>query len=235
MRPKRLFSSVALVWVVFAAFPESVVHAGAFRYEYGGVITSADLSTGFVPGARFEGTFTYDPTSQIVQPTYMIEGHLGYGLFGKPSEMTLSVAGRQVFASDRFGVAVEYGPAYVVTPTAEDPARTRVDITGATDRGVATLSLSNPGRSVFPPYPMPTAFSLDDFPLRQFSFVDPTNHQLPLFSGTVDSLTALQVPEPKALATFVAALVYGYRRRPGSSSRRRANSRRGPRVVSEPN
>ena len=83
------------------------------RYDFGGVIASADPSTGVTPGTRFSGSFTFDPTDPT-SPLITIEGSNQY-LFGRSenvpnsvadgSGLTLQVGGKTVLA-DPGGVQV---------------------------------------------------------------------------------------------------------------------------------
>jgi hypothetical protein len=210
-RPALVWGTVATL-VVLAS--RDVAFAEPIRYEYGGVITSADPSTGATSGTRFEGSFTYDPAAQAPATGFTYEGFVGYAMAPDRSGLTLNVGGRQVFDANGLGLDVNYGPRFGPTPSAQDPAMTRVSIVGETDQLGVTLRLANLSRSVFSPFPAPTSLSLDDFPDRQLLVIDRASHRgETLFGGTIDTLTPVPVPEPTTLATFVVVLGgMGFRR-----------------------
>ena len=194
------FVSAALA-TLFLAFPTADSRADPIQYDFGGVITSADPSTGVAVGSRFDGTFTIDPTAPVTAALLMFEGHIGYGMFSN-SAITLFAGGNQFFSSNSVGLTVDYGPKFSATPSAQDPAFTSVGILGQTDQLGLTLTLTNPSQSVFPGYPMPTAFPLSDFPQASLSLIDRET----LLGGTIDTLIPVPVPEPSSLALFVVTI-----------------------------
>ena len=208
MGARKTSKHSTLVWPVLVTLlviswcPPS--EAEPIRYAYGGVITTADPSTGIVAGTRFDGTFTYDPAAPVTDPLPSIEGQIGYGSFGGPSGLVLNVGGHQFLEVRNLGLTVDYGPKYLPTPSAQDPAMTGVSVLAMTDQYAVTLSLTNTNREVFPPSPIPTSFSLDDFPVRQLLVVDRASHGgVTLLGGQIDTLTPLPVPEPTPLATIL--------------------------------
>lgn len=203
--PPRLTSRRIALTALLLVAPGVTTRAEPVQYEYGGVITAAGPSTGVAPGTRFDGTFTYDPSSQVLYPTFVYEGHTGDGIHSEPAAWILNVGGHQVFESNLIGIVVDYGPKFSSTPSAQDPAMTAVSVVGMTDQLGITLKLTNPSRSVFPPTPIPASFSLDDFPERQLWLIDRASHRgETLFGGTIDTLTP--VPEPTTLSSFLVVI-----------------------------
>jgi hypothetical protein len=227
MRPiDRLAIVCASAATFFAASQTAVTRADPIRYEFGGVITSADPSTGVTAGTRFDGEFTYDSAAPVVDPLASTEGQIGYGNFTGASGMILNVGGQQVFDVNSLGLVVDYGPKYSQTPTAQDPAMTKLIIEGMTDQAGVSLTLTNPSRSVFPPYPLPTSIlAPSDFPQAQLLVIDrETGSAGTLFSGTIDTLILTPVPEPGTLASvfvIIAALALRERLKRSDRTRRR--------------
>jgi MYXO-CTERM domain-containing protein len=225
---KSLGSGLALVALVCLSAESQ---AAPIKYEYGGVITSADPSTGVAPGTRFSGWFSYDPAKPFSD--LMIEGSNTYG-FGRapgsseaptaPAGMGLQVGGKPMIQdTDRVYMGVmeiEYQNQWGYG----QPPSTRVGIFNAGLEYSALdvgLDLKNPSRSVFGSLAPPLSLSLSDFPDAMLSVHDysrlGTN---PLYTGTIDTLQAVPTPEPASLACWglVALGVIGMARR-----RRRTN------------
>lgn len=219
MTRRHLLGSAALAALI------ALTHGAAalgepIQYEYGGVITVADPSTGASPGTRFEGSFTYDPA---VMPAYIaIEGsnQYVYGGFGSPLGsqsggygIDLRVGGQTVLGNPG-GVQVavfesEYPGQYGYRDAQGNPTGpfTQISISnGGVDRGpnFVGLTLINPGRSVFGSLDPPRALDLADFPSAKLLVVgdaaSPSNHTL--YEGTIDHLAAVPTPEPTTLAFF---------------------------------
>lgn len=208
MRPIDRLAIVGAIAATFLAASQTAVsRADPIRYEFGGVITSADPSAGLAVGTRFDGTFTYDPSAPVVEPTYLIEGQIGYS--PGASGLTLSVDAHQVFESNSLELVVDYGPKYSATPTPQDPAMTKLIIEGMTDQAGVSLTLTNPSRLVFPTSPIPTStFSLSDFPQTHFLLTDRASGSgETLFGGTIDTLLLAPVPEPGTLASVFVMIV----------------------------
>jgi hypothetical protein len=181
--------------------------AAPVAYEYGGVITSADPSSGVTTGTRFTGTFTYDPATDPMP--VMIEGNTSY-YFGQPingatdtSRLTLSVGGNPVFDQGGIGMGVLDTVNYHYT----DPFTPSTSVgLMANDSAIrVSLGLTNPTRSVDPTLAIPTSLSLTDFPVAKFQVNSLKPGALLLYSGTIDTLTPLNTPEPSTLA--LSALV----------------------------
>jgi hypothetical protein len=103
--PGRLVKKLGLMTALIV-IENLEVSAAPIRYEYGGVITAADPSTGVAPGTRFSGTIAYDPAEQ--PPAMMIEGMNEYfyglgahfsGAMADGSGLTLQIGGRTVLAN----------------------------------------------------------------------------------------------------------------------------------------
>jgi hypothetical protein len=219
--------------------PSGAASAALIQFDYGGVITSADLSTGVAPGTHFSGTFAYDPTTTRFFEM-MIEGlnQYTYGhMPGDPSSiadgsgLTLQIGGRTVLANPG-GVQVavseiEYPGQWGYANASGDPASpfTTVGISNANVDGGplrVALDLKNPTRSVFGSLDPPTTLNLADFPQATLDVTELTNPGVKsLYTGTIDSLVEIPAPEP-AWATLLCLGAIGWFAR---SSRRQ---RRGP-------
>ncbi len=234
-------SSKIATWLGTAAvlFAASTSHAAPIMYEYGGVITSADSSTGVAPGTRFSGMFTYDPEHKT-SGTGMGEGfrsyYYGLSYVGRTptdgSGITLQIGGQTVLANPG-GVQVEVSerdyPGQQVFNrgvSAPDGPFTRLSVS-TENLGAARLidlEMTNLTRSVFGSLAPPTVLNLVDFPDARLSVHESYYSQSKiLYTGTIDTLTV--VPEP-ACATVLCAtvgfLAY-HHRRPRSARQRRGH------------
>src|SRR5215472_17091433 len=97
--PSRLDLELGLM-ATLIVISNVAAYATPIRFEYGGVISSADPSTGVAPGARFSGTFAYDPA---VRPSggIMIEGSDQY-IYGHSANDPGSIA-------NGFGLTLQIG------------------------------------------------------------------------------------------------------------------------------
>lgn len=218
-------------------------HAAPIRYEYGGVITSADPSTDVATGTRFSGMFTYDPEHKPsgtsaddgFRAYYYGLSHVGVGSVPDGSGMTLQIGGRTVLANPG-GVQVlvserEYPgqaaydsevPGQHVFGDAHGPpagpyTRYSVSTENLGDPPLVYLEMTNSTRSVFGSLAPPTALNLADFTQARLDV-----HELhypgskTLYTGTIDTLTV--VPEPAYTTLLCAAagwLALARRRRAG--------------------
>jgi hypothetical protein len=191
--------------------------AAPIKYEYGGVITSADPSTGVAPGTRFSGWFSYDPTAKPVS-ALMIEGMIQYGFGRVPgypspvadgSGITLQIGDRTV-VSDPGGVAVQVSEVEYPGQWSFEPSpKTGVVISsgGIDDQSnQASLSLRNTSRAVFGSLAPPSALNLADFPDAKLTVTELTHPgERQYYAGTIDSLQPVPIPEPASLACWVLA------------------------------
>ncbi|MFI5458959.1 MAG: hypothetical protein ACHRXM_26320 [Isosphaerales bacterium] len=234
--PRRLAPCLGLMATVIA-ISDVAAHASPIQYQYGGVITAADPSTGVAPGTRFSGTFSYDPAK--LSGGFQIEGSF-QAIYGRSANFPDSVAdgsglilqiGGQTVLANPGGVQVsvaeiEYPGQYGYRDTSgnlQNP-HTSVSISNENVDGgplLVALGLTNPTRSVFGSLTLPTTLNLADFSQAQLSVTLMTNPgSKTLYSGTIDSLVEIPVPEP-AFATLLclAAIVWfaRTRRHPGHS------------------
>ena len=184
--------------------------AAPIQYEYSGVITTADPSTGVAPGTRFTGTFAYDPGKDENWLGY--EGYQQYhygktpgnpGSVADGSGLTLQIGGRTILA-DQGGLLVgvaesEYPGQWGYRDANGNPAGPYTQVSISSDGYTVGLNLSNPSRSVFGSLAPPPWLSLADFPQAQLNVTEWTDPgRKTLYTGTIDTLTA--VPEPATWA-----------------------------------
>jgi hypothetical protein len=235
--PRRLGLIVSLI-----AFSDVATHAASIRFGYGGVITSADHSTGVLPGMRFSGTFTYDSAAKP-SGELRIEGSNQY-IYGRSENFPGSVADGSGLALQAGGQTVLANPGgvQVAVTEIENPGQYGYRDAGGNPAGPSTtvtisnenidggplrvsLSLSNPTRSVFGSLAPPTALSLTDFSQAQLSVTELTNPgSKSLYTGTIDSLQEIPAPEP-ALTTLLCLAALGWFTR---SHHRQGHSRGSP-------
>lgn len=216
-RSKTLLMAASIL-VTLAPAARAVV----IEYDYTGVITSADSSTGVAVGTPFSGTFTYDTSGP--HGNLEIEGfsQINYGRSvnypGFPanaSGLTLDIGAQQV-ASVQGGIGlsifdIPYPNAYGYK---DNPTTTLTFSTENVDGGsVATsLSLSNPNLSVPPLLQVPGSLSLDDYPVSGIVVTDNSKgpqNRIVLYTGTIETLTPVPAPEP-AYATLLGLFAAGW-------------------------
>jgi hypothetical protein len=205
-------------------------HADVIHYEYSGVISWADPSTGVAAGTPFSGTFAYDPASQgglsIEGLTQYISGYAQTFPNSHPdgSGLTLEVGGTPIYSLaggvqvgvENFQYAGQYG--FAPSPL------TSIGITNENvDDGPLTvwLGLTNPNRSLLDSVQLPATLNLADFPQATLDVVGNASapHSGALYEGTIDTLS-ITVPEP-AFVTLLGIVGAGWL----------ARSRRGTRPV----
>jgi hypothetical protein len=223
--PGRLVPELGLM-ITWIMLPNVAADAAPIRYEYGGVLTSADPSTGVAPGTRFSGTIAYDPAAK--PPAMMIEGSNQYfyglwanmpGAFADGSGLTLQIGGRTVLANPggvQVGVAeIEYSGQYSYRDASGNPASPYTSVTISNenigyDPLQVALGLRNPDRAVFGSLDPPKALNLADFPRATLDVTELTNPGVKtLYTGTVDSLVEIPAPEP-AWVTLVCLTTIGW-------------------------
>lgn len=194
--------------------------AAPIRYQFGGVVVHADSSTWVTPGSRYSGTLTYDP--DLATKTASVDWNQGFDL-GPLSGMTVDINGRRVYS-------VQGGLQLGVAQYPQDhggsglPPSTHLSFRVADDlEGVAPfLVLRNLDRWVLPGLIPPTALSLTDFPDGGF-VLSRNPGGLTLYQGTLDTLTAIPVPEPTTAALILIGAagwrVVRRRRDPGPGGR----------------
>lgn len=217
---RHLFGSGTLAALI--ALTQGAAALGEpIRYEYGGVITSADDAPYVMAGTRFEGSLTYDPA---VSPlTMWTEGMKQYayghsnsfpGTGPDGSGLDLRVPG-QTLLGDPGGLNLAvyesgYPGQFAFHDTQGNPLSfTRVNISnGDVDQGsiLVQLSLENPDRAVLGSLNPPTTLDLADFPKARLSVFKSSEPSVKLYEGTIDHLEAVPVPESTTLATFGVAI-----------------------------
>jgi hypothetical protein len=218
---RRFITRLALMMTaaVLVASVNAVSYAAPIDYGYSGVITSADPSTGAIPGAPFSGTITYDPAK--LTGGLAIEGS-SQATFGRSvndagsvadgSNLTLQVGGQSILVNPggvQISVAeIQYPGQYGYRDAGGNPANpyTTVVISNQNIDGgpiQAFLTLTNSTQSVFTSLATPDALSLANFPQAQLSVTEMTNSgSKTLYTGTIDSLVELPVPEPPLASIF---------------------------------
>ena len=197
--------------------------AAPIQYEFAGFVTEADSSTGIAPGTRFSGTFAYDPAK--ISGGISIEG-LNQANFGQAANWPGSVAdgsglslqiGGQTILANPGGVSiatsfVDYPGQFGyrdATGNPENPYTTVVISNSGVDTNPlqVALILNNPTvgfrDSTFP-------LNLTQFPNAQLNVTLLTNPgSKTLYTGTIDSLVELSVPEPTlGTALCLVAIVW---------------------------
>ncbi|WP_435019353.1 PEP-CTERM sorting domain-containing protein [Tundrisphaera sp. TA3] len=194
--------------------PAGRCHAAPITFEYGGTITSAHPSTGAAPGARFSGTFRYDPearvvSSQIANAQLFEFGNAAGapGLSPDTSALSLKVGDLNVKQQEgklRLGVVREYRPSDGTAGSRVILSSEYPDWVNAESSIEVSLILSNPDRWVLgTPYalPIPEELTLAALPASRLVVTkSPNGFPLSLYEGTIDTLTIVQTPEPSAIA-----------------------------------
>jgi hypothetical protein len=244
--PGRLVLNLGLMTALIV-MGNVAADAAPIRYEYGGVITSADPSTGVAPGTRFSGTIAYDPLEK--PPAIMIEGSNQYlyglsasfpGAIADGSGLTLQIGGRTVLA-DPGGVQVavaeiEYPGQYGYRDAGDVPVAPYTSV-GISNAGIrydplqVAVDLRNPDRAVFGSLAPPQALNLADFPQATLDVTELTKPGVKtLYTGTVDSLVGIPAPEP-AWVTLVCLTTIGWFARSLRRPRRGGRVSRGSRLL----
>ena len=183
--------------------------AAPITYMYGGTISSDDPTTAIAPGTRFEGTFTYDPATQPFKLT--TEGMAVY-TFGIPpstvadtSNLTLRLGGQPLFSGQGLSVTVsdQSDATYGLPPGSSThvPPSSQWNLLAHNDLVGVSLNFVNPGQSLNPSLSLTHAYSLNDFPIAQLLVTGRANKTgVILYSGSIDMLAPVPVPEPTTLA-----------------------------------
>ncbi len=207
--------------------------ANLIRFDYGGVIASADPSTGIEPGTRFSGSFAYDPAGAVAGIGF--EGLHSYD-FGRSdgwhrptpdsSGLTLDIGGKSVYAyHGGLGLIVTGDETFYAPGRGTSISIHNADIGGLSPLGIS-IDLSNPHANLDPSLAPPTSLNLGDFPSATLSvyWTAPGGPQQNLmYRGTIDTLTltpTISTPEPTSL-TLLAMAVAGWLARQGLRRRRR--------------
>ncbi len=220
--PRRPVQSLALLAALIAIF-DTAAQASPIQYQYGGVITQAGPSTGVAPGTPFSGTFSYDPANLSGGSGFEGFSSANYGLstawpdsVAGGSGITLQIGGQTILANPG-GVAIatyesdspgQYGKVDAFGNPAS-PYTTVVISNSLVDTSPlqVSLNLSNPTRGLSDSlYP----YNLAEFPDAQLNVTLSTNPgAAPLYTGTIDSLVELTVPEP-VFATVLCIVSIGW-------------------------
>ena len=218
-RYRLLFRSLACLTILATAGDRA--RADVIRFAYTGTITSADPSTGVAAGTPFSGTFAYDPLFKLQGPSY--EGNTQYisgaaagipGSIPDASGLTVDVGGKSVYShTGGIDVAVfniryagEYG--YHYNPSTD----LSISNTNIGDFPFAVfLEFINYSRSVYPALDSPTKISLPDFPSSILSIYAPAvgGASPLLYAGRIETLTAIEAPEPSTAILLGVAVVAG--------------------------
>jgi hypothetical protein len=224
---------LSIAALVLAVSTGTSALAMPITYEYGGMITSADSSTGVAPGTRFSGTFTYDPKN--ITGGVSDTGDQGALFFGNipgwPSHPTIPDGTGLSLHVGGHPVDLQQGGLVVDTNASESPGGqgygaatglvgpfTVIDVSntyGHENPIKVTLDLKNPTNFV-PASPL----TLAAFPAATL-FVTSDAAGSPsrtLYSGTIDSVTV--VPEP-ASAVLLCVATAGWLARSGRLRARR--------------
>jgi hypothetical protein len=213
---RGLFASVASM-ATLIAISDVAAHATPIQYGYAGVSTSADPSTGAVTGTPFSGTFSYDPAK--LSNWITIEGSF-QAIYGRSasfpdsvadgSNLTLQVGGKPILINPG-GVQIslsqiQYPGEFGYRDANGNPANpyTKLNISnGNIDGGPiqVSLELTNLTRSLFGSLATPSAITLSDFTDAQLNVTELTNPgSKSLYTGTINSLVEMPVPEPTLMS-----------------------------------
>jgi hypothetical protein len=223
--PRR--SRIVGLLVVLLTIMNPAAWATPILYEYGGVITSADPSTGIAPGTRFSGSFGYDPAKSPL-PAVLIEGSSQW-FFGHSSNfprsiadgsgLTLQIGGRTVLANPggvQVAVAeVAYPGQYGYLDAGGKPMHPHTIVTISNenvDGGSlqVAVGLTNSTRAVFGSLAPPASLKLSDFSQAKLNVTELTNPgSKSLYTGNIDTLQEIPVPEP-AVATLLCLAAVGW-------------------------
>jgi hypothetical protein len=216
---RRRLRLAAAFWLVVLG--GSAARGAVIQYEYGGVITAADASTGVAPGTRFSGTFAYDP--EFKPGAIMIEGSTTYDFsfsdkgssVPDTSRLTLQVGGNSPITGNGLAVGVTDSTGFPGANTGQVPPATLMGVAFMNPELLVGLSFRNSSRSLDPTLALPTSWSLDDFPEANLAVINRASGRGEhLYDGKIDTLT--QVPEPTSLAAFgmtLLGLAWHHRRR----------------------
>lgn len=192
MTPRKLlrllFRCLAVVVVLLS--PAASSQASPLSFEFGGVLTHADPSTGAATGTPFTGAVGYDPADSTVtvNPSFQTFD------FGPSSSLTIKIGDSTVYSSQ--------GNLHMLRSV----SGTDIDISGPQDaaglnpfitlRHVAVVNRS----SLLPP----SNIQLDPDGSQTTFVLHRNPGDVPLYSGVINTLNT--VPEPSTLAAFVALL-----------------------------
>ncbi|AMV37618.1 hypothetical protein [Planctomyces sp. SH-PL62] len=229
------FAPVLLLIAVPAA-------AAPIRYDFGGVLTQAEASTGVAPGTRFTGSFTYDDAALPVQSFEYpnSRGDFAQYVFGAHrlpdgstdgSGIELRIDGGPTVRSEGDLTIDSWStmrPEYRPSPAIELHIRSDLpDYSKGPDYGVS-IFLEGQQRVVWPGDPVPADLALSDFPKAKVYLLgrlperpdgwlgEPPSpdSNVQLAVGEIDFLTATPVPEPAwTVAALLGAAAWAARRR----------------------
>ncbi len=212
-----------LATLLLLAAGAGACRADPIRYEFGGVISSIGSDTGMTPGMRFSGTFTYDPDKAQAILSAPHHTQFEYGSYDPsgPSVLTLSVAGNPVL---RPMPVASYSLGQSVAP-AEPSTTLWISDFYYQQFGARQMEilLGNSGRAVFPDTndstALPHVLNLTDFTDASITTYTPNNDGIsPGFSGTIDALSVVPVPEPASWIVFGLIAATGVLTRRGLKS-----------------
>ncbi len=211
--------ALSAAWLVGAGAAN--VHGSVIEYQFSGVITSSDPSSGVASGTPFSGTFSFDPSTNSLGLGFEGFGQMLYGGassgVASPSSSNdafhLQVGGQSVLnetgsleiSESYMRYAGQFG--YLDPHGTPDPPHTSVIVgTDGPSTLSASLSLSNPSSWVPLQVDHPGDLNLGQLPdatLTLWKHAAGAGSMM-FFQGTIQSLTAVpnNTPEPP-LATFL--------------------------------
>ena len=204
--------AAAFSWI--ASIPAGA-RADLIKYQYGGVITSADPTTGISPGTRFSGTISYD-TDAGSPPDPRWPGTRQYNFGGyyyfpssltppsSDSGLTISVGGQPIGPTQGgLFLALSHSRKSLSLPAGAPNPETAVEIAtgGANQNPIRiVMGFKNSSPAATFPLDLPKTINLSDF-TSTFLNVDDASGPLglhDLYRGTIDTLTPIPTPEPSA-------------------------------------
>ena len=217
---RRLAMCIGIFTAGHSAFHEAA-RGSPIAYQYSGVITQADSSTGIALGTPFSGTFSYDPEKP--SSGLAIEGfsQLNFGVsttspgsVADGSGINLQIGGQTILANPGGLAIATYeidipGDQDRLGPSGSHDPYTTVVISNSqvvdTKPSPGRLNLTNPavglGNSINP-------LSLANFPDAQLSVtLASASGTQTLYTGTIDSLVETAVPEPTVASLLCLAAI----------------------------
>lgn len=210
-----------IMGLLVAGLIATSARASVIEYQFSGVITSADPSTGVAAGTPFSGTFSYDPSTLTPGPGFEgnWEGTYGGASPSGANLFSLQIGGQTIVQdSGRLGMdedflqyAGQYG--YTQGNGSPVPAHTTFSI-GYQGSGAlgAFLTLGN-SESFFAINPNEVgAFNLGQLPDATLQVIGATSQgpDTTLYQGTLTSLMTvpLAAPEPGLAPLAVAGALW---------------------------
>lgn len=219
---RRILTVITASLVLFL-LTTHVVYASPLEFHYSGVITSSDADTGVAPNSRFDGTFTYDPSTN---PQYMMIENAHFYTFGTSldssalptpdtSAISLSLDNKSLFSRSG-GLAISLGEVDAGDKYNPYPHTTLQVHSYDTDHSLnIDVTFVNPSRGVFGSLDIPTAISLSDFPTATITVTqrDAASGAYLEYQGTIDTLNQVVIVttlEPAGIALWLGLILPAY-------------------------